>query len=138
MHRHCVNRSTCHAQDQIRYDGGSAAIGFLRMNRIVPWHRLPLWGLVLLLSACASQQFAVQPAAAGPVHQVERTQVFFVGGLHQDKRVDAAELCGGAGRVLRVDMRQKDLDLLMSTLTMGLYTPRRMIITCQGVGHAQD
>lgn len=91
-------------------------------------------GAMLGMTGCASQQFITQQPRPEHTHQIEQQQVFLLGGLRQDKTVDAAALCGGADRVVQVDTRQREMDVVLATLTMGLYTPRRVVITCAGEG----
>ena len=40
------------------------------------------------------------------------------------------KVCGGAAKVARVEMQQTATDVLIGAVTLGIYTPREMRITC--------
>jgi hypothetical protein len=93
-----------------------------------------LFGVVLitaLLSSCATQSFDVNPPVA-PMNQatLEESQPFFVYGVGQSSYIDAAEVCGGAANVARIETEQNALDSVLSFLTGGIYTPRTARVYC--------
>ncbi len=87
--------------------------------------------LTMLLSSCATQSFDINPPV-GPTDQatLEESQPFFISGLGQDTLVDAAEVCGGAGQVARVETEMTVLDSILGGLTFGIYTPRTARVYC--------
>jgi len=59
--------------------------------------------LAALASGCATQTFQVNPGSTSAVPTSEVTQHFFVSGLGQTKSLDAAAVCGGADKVIKVE-----------------------------------
>ena len=86
--------------------------------------------LSLLLGGCATQSFDINPPVS-PVGEptLENSQPFFVGGIGQSSSINAAEVCGGADRISRVETEQTFLDGLLSAL-VGIYTPRTARVYC--------
>lgn len=87
--------------------------------------------VVALLAGCATQSFDVNPAV-GPLSEpdLEESQPFFVGGIGQSTMTDAAEVCGGAANIVRVETELTILDGLLSSLTGGIYSPRTARVYC--------
>ncbi len=85
-----------------------------------------------LLGGCAMQSFDINPAV-GPLGQadLETSQVFFLEGIAQGATVDAAQVCGGAGNVIRVEVEQNVLDNVLRVITAGIYTPRTARVYCK-------
>jgi hypothetical protein len=88
-----------------------------------------LLGLVFLLSACATQQFDIASANGEPALFSEN-QTFWVGGIGQEVQVDGAQACGEAKKVARVATSQTAGNVVLSIVTLGIYTPRHIDITC--------
>ena len=86
-------------------------------------------GLVFLLSACATQQFDIASANGEPALFSEN-QTFWVGGIGQEVQVDGAQACGDAKKVARVATSQTAGNVVLSIVTLGIYTPRHIDITC--------
>lgn len=86
---------------------------------------------VALLSGCATQSFDINPAVS-PLSEpnLEESQVFFVEGVGQSAVIDAAEVCGGAQNIARVETERNALDSVFSFLTGGIYTPRTARVYC--------
>ena len=87
--------------------------------------------LIGLLGGCATQAFDVNPPV-GPTSQptLEESQPFFLYGVGQDSYVDAAEVCGGAANVARIEVEQNALDSVLAFLTGNIYTPRTARVYC--------
>ncbi len=87
--------------------------------------------VVALLAGCATQSFDINPAV-GPTGQAttDTSQPFFVGGIGQSTMTDAAEVCGGAANIARVETELTVLDSLLSALTGGIYSPRTARVYC--------
>lgn len=86
-------------------------------------------GLVFLLSACATQQFDIASANGEPALFSEN-QTFWVGGIGQEVQIDGAQACGEAKKVARVATSQTAGNVVLSIVTLGIYTPRHIDITC--------
>ncbi len=93
-------------------------------------HLLIVAFAALLLSGCATQTFDINPAIAPSQPSLEESQPFFVGGIGQSAFVDAAEVCGGADQIARVETEQTALDGVLSFLTGGLYSPQTARVYC--------
>ena len=87
--------------------------------------------VVTLLAGCATQSFDINPAV-GPLSEpdLEESQVFFVEGVGQSALIDAAEVCGGAQNIARVETERNALDSVLSFVTGGLYTPKTARVYC--------
>ena len=88
-----------------------------------------LLGLVVLLSACATQQFDIASTNGEPALFSE-DQTFWVGGIGQERQVDGAKACGDAKKVARVATVQTAGNVVLTILTLGIYSPRHIDITC--------
>jgi hypothetical protein len=90
--------------------------------------------LILLLavfaSGCSTQRFVVSGENSRPTTNTETTQHFVVYGISQTKEMNAAEICGGADKVSRVETHTSFLNGLLSGLTFGLYAPRQATVYC--------
>lgn len=85
--------------------------------------------LTLLLSACATQQFDIASTNGEPALFSE-DQTFWVGGIGQEVQVDGAKACGDAKKVARVATTQTAGNVVLTILTLGIYSPRHIDITC--------
>ena len=87
--------------------------------------------VTLLLSSCATQSFDINsPVAPSDQATLDTSQTFFVGGVGQSASVDAAEVCGGAENVARVETELSFLDGLFAGLTGSIYSPRTARVYC--------
>jgi len=86
-------------------------------------------GLVFLLNACATQQFDIANTNGEPALFSEN-QTFWVGGIGQQVQVDGAQACGDAKKVARVTTSQTAGNVVLSIVTLGIFTPRHIDITC--------
>ncbi|RLL49982.1 hypothetical protein D8Y20_12415 [Mariprofundus sp. EBB-1] len=57
-------------------------------------------------------------------------QTFFISGLGQSKEMDAAQICGGADKVAKVEAQQSAMNIVLGILTAGIYTPRDARVYC--------
>ena len=86
-------------------------------------------GLTVLLSACATQQFDLAPSnSAQP--SFHENQTFWFAGLGQEENIDGAKACGDANKVARVETMQTAGNVGLTILTLGIYAPRHIAITC--------
>lgn len=84
----------------------------------------------LVLGGCASQQFIVSGNTdQSPTEQF--SQAFYVSGIGQRGIVDAANICGGADKVLKVEAKESFMNGLHSLITLGIYTPRDAKVYCK-------
>lgn len=89
-----------------------------------------LMGSVVLASGCATQTGLVQPTQqVTPTYS--KSQTFFISGIGQEQTVNAAEVCGGAANVAKVQTIQEPKDIALSLVTIGIYTPRTAKVYCK-------
>jgi len=81
------------------------------------------------LSGCAQQTFKLNNGIAEKPTQ-ETRQSFFVNGIGQAKTIDAAQVCGGADKVVRTEVQESGTDVLFRIITLGIYTPREARVYC--------
>lgn len=82
-----------------------------------------------LLVGCATQVTTLRPdAKSTPSHLTQ--QLFFIDGLLQSKTVDAAEICGGANKVARIETQLTFINGLIRGVTLGIVAPRQIQIYC--------
>jgi hypothetical protein len=84
--------------------------------------------LCLTLCACATQSVVLQNGNSSL--KQEEMQTFFVQGLGQTQTLNAAEVCGGANRVAKVERVQTPLNWFLGFLTFGIYTPYTAKVFC--------
>lgn len=84
----------------------------------------------ILLSGCAAQTFNIN-GAAGEVPTTQVSHHFFIAGLGQEKVLDAAEICGGVDKVVKVEAQQTFVNGLLGLITLGIYTPRDVKVYCK-------
>ncbi|WP_459177030.1 Bor family protein [Ewingella americana] len=83
----------------------------------------------VLLTGCAQQTFNLGQGIATKPKAVT-THHFFVSGIGQSKSIDAAKVCGGADKVVRVEAQETFPDVLLGMVTFGIYTPRDARVFC--------
>lgn len=89
-----------------------------------------LLGSVLLASGCATQTGLIQPTQqVTPTYS--KSQSFFISGIGQTQSVNAAEVCGGASNVAKVQTLQSPKDVALGIVTFGIYTPRTANVYCK-------
>lgn len=81
------------------------------------------------ISGCATQTFEINGGGALAPDE-EKMQSFFVSGLGQTQEMDAAEICGGADKVAKVESHLNFIDGFLGALTYGIYTPRTAKVYC--------
>ncbi|KLN62912.1 MULTISPECIES: Bor family protein [Vibrio] len=86
--------------------------------------------IALLASGCAQQTFVVAPAETNEATELT-SHHFFVSGIGQSKQIDAAQVCGSVDKVAKVETQQTFKDIVFSTITFGIYTPREARVYCK-------
>ena len=97
------------------------------MNKFI---MLLLVASLFAISGCSKTKFYVQQSNSGQVQRYDQAQHFFVWGIAQQRTVDAARICGGADKVSRVETQQTFVNVLLASLTGGLYEPRQARVFC--------
>lgn len=85
---------------------------------------------VMTLTGCATQKALLHTSTAQSTAN-KTTHHFFIAGLGQEKTIDAAQVCGGASRVAGVESTETAKDVLLSVVTLGIYTPRTATVYCK-------
>jgi uncharacterized lipoprotein YajG len=86
---------------------------------------------VLVMTGCASQTFNIN-GSEGDVPTIQKSHTFYISGLGQAKVLDAAEVCGGAEKVVKVEAQHTFINGLLGLITIGIYTPRDAKVYCAG------
>jgi len=87
--------------------------------------------LFLALVGCASQTVYIQGDLTGPPDH-EETQTFWLYGIGQETTIDATPICGSKhGKLTQVRTRQTFTNVLLTMLTLGVYAPRTIQISCR-------
>jgi hypothetical protein len=84
--------------------------------------------VVVALSACSTQTALIN-GQSGTLAK-EDMQTFFVAGLGQTQSLNAAEICGGAGKVAKVERSTSFLNGLLNMLSNGIYSPQDAKVYC--------
>lgn len=83
-----------------------------------------------LMTGCATQTTLVNGGGqAVPAYQ--KSQTFFISGIGQEQTVNAAQVCGGAHNVAKVQSAWEPKDIAFSVVTLGIYTPRTAKVYCK-------
>lgn len=85
--------------------------------------------VVTSLGACSTQTALIN-GQDGNLSKKEM-QTFFVGGLGQTQTMNAAEVCGGADKVVKVERTTSFLNGILSMLSNGIYSPQDAKIYCR-------
>jgi hypothetical protein len=85
---------------------------------------------VLILTGCATQIFKIQEGSYDKEPTEEEMALFFVGGLAQKQVIDAANICGGYNKIAKVETELRFIDIFLSFLSSGLFTPRVARVYC--------
>lgn len=84
--------------------------------------------LVATLAACSTQTAYIN-GQTGKLGK-EDMQTFFVSGLGQTQTIDAAAVCGGANKVVKVERQTSFINGVLGMLTGGIYTPYDAKVYC--------
>jgi hypothetical protein len=84
--------------------------------------------LVATLAACSTQTAYIN-GQTGKLGK-EDMQTFFVSGLGQTQTIDAAAVCGGANKVVKVERQTSFINGVLGMLTSGIYTPYDAKVYC--------
>jgi hypothetical protein len=82
----------------------------------------------LALSASGCFTYHYKNTSVPPGEEHEDWASFFVFGIAGHHEVDTRDFC--PGEVSKIEVGTNGLTWLVSTLTIGVYTPRKVVITC--------
>lgn len=89
---------------------------------------------VLALAGCSTQTAYVNGTSAATAPKTptfSKSQSFFISGIGQEQTVNAAEVCGSAHRVAKVESSLQPKDIGLGIITFGIYTPRTAKVFCK-------
>lgn len=89
-----------------------------------------LAGSALFLSACSNQTAYIHGKVPSKL-SYEENQAFFVGGIGQERTVNAVEICGSEEKISKVESQLTAGNILVGMVTLGIYTPRVSRVYCQ-------
>ncbi|MFY8126246.1 MAG: Bor family protein [Hydrogenophaga sp.] len=84
--------------------------------------------VVASLSACSTQTALIN--GQGGALTKQEMQTFFVAGLGQTQTMNAAEICGGADKVVKVERTTSFLNGLLGMLSNSIYSPQDAKVYC--------
>ena len=84
---------------------------------------------LFFVMGCATQQFTT--GGTSEVKRQDKFDHFFVDGIGQEATVNAAEVCGGANNVAKVERSTTFLNGFVSWLSFGIYTPEQSRVFCK-------
>ncbi|WP_053980174.1 Bor family protein [Marinagarivorans algicola] len=82
------------------------------------------------ISGCATQTFEISGGNNSTTPNKETMQPFFISGLGQTQEMNAAEICGGAEKVAKVESHMSFLNGFLGMVSWGIYTPRQAKVYC--------
>lgn len=85
--------------------------------------------MTFALAACSTQTFNMGRTGSS-MPKTDNMQSFFVYGIGQEQTINAAEVCGGASKVAKVQTQMTFLNGLLGAITFGIYTPRQARVFC--------
>ena len=87
-----------------------------------------------LFTGCASYHAVVKKGIdPGPRKVEDKWADSYIGGLVAPDHVEIGERCGEGG-VAMVETKISFVNQLVSTLTLGIYSPMEIVVTCGGAG----
>lgn len=87
-----------------------------------------------LFTGCASYHAVVKTGIdPGPRKVEDKWADSYIGGLVAPDHVEIGERCGEGG-VAMVETKISFVNQLVSTLTLGIYSPMEIVVTCGGAG----
>ncbi|SIS98200.1 Bor protein [Thalassolituus maritimus] len=85
----------------------------------------------LVVTGCATQTFYInEEAEQKDFANLQGQSHFFLFGVGQENTVNAAEVCGGADKVVKVQSSTSVIDGVIALFTSGLYTPESKRVYC--------
>lgn len=87
-------------------------------------------GMAVVMTGCATQTALIHGGGQA-TPSLSESQAFFVGGIGQERTINAAQVCGGASNVAKVQSKLEPKDILLGTITLGIYTPRTAQVYCK-------
>lgn len=89
---------------------------------------LPI-AFIIALSGCAQQSFAVRSGDSNQSPKVI-THHFLISGLGQGETIDAAAVCNGQDKVVKVESQHTFINGVLAAISFGVYTPREARVYC--------
>jgi hypothetical protein len=86
--------------------------------------------VALAVGGCSAQTFNIN-GANGEVPTNQTSQHFFVSGIGQEQITDAAAICGGVDKIVKVEAQMTFINGLLAVITFGIYTPRDAKVYCK-------
>ncbi len=83
-----------------------------------------------VISGCSTQTFNINGTTDNPPLS-EDSQAFFINGIGQEKTTSAADICGGADKVIKVETQETFANGFLAFITLGIYTPRDARVYCK-------
>ena len=95
---------------------------------------LVLIALSISLVACSAQRIDFSNLVPNEDGFSKSSDTFFIGGIGQRKSISYGEItamCGGQQNLLAVEHIDSPINILLSIVTFGIYTPRDLRVYCK-------
>jgi len=86
--------------------------------------------MIIMATGCATQTYQLSDTKAEQPTREER-QTFFIDGIGQSQMLNAANVCGGAENIVKIESEQTAADVGLAIITLGIYTPRTAKVYCK-------
>lgn len=88
--------------------------------------------MMVLMSGCATQTYHFSTdRPSSDVPNYDEMQPFFISGIGQSQYIDAAKICGGADRVVKIQTEESVLNYVLGSLSQSIFTPRQIRVFCK-------
>lgn len=86
--------------------------------------------IAIVISGCSAQTFNIN-GENGEIPTNQTSQHFFIAGIGQEKITNAAAICGGVDKIVKVEAQQTFINGFLGFITFGIYTPRDAKVYCK-------
>ena len=86
--------------------------------------------ILLFVSGCATHTFHVNRGNVSSSPAEDTMQPFFFAGIFQSANLDAAQICGGADKVAKVETEISVFNGILAMATFGFFTPLQARVYC--------
>jgi len=89
-----------------------------------------LLALILTAVSCSTQKIRFIDEYTNTNPNFEDSQAFFIYGVGQTKEIKIDKICNNKG-LDKIETKQSGMDVFLSIITFGIYTPRTVAVYCK-------
>ena len=93
--------------------------------------KIALIALLISVTACSQTRHYVNGHSVEGAREVKDDTDYFISGLAQKKKIDAQQICGGPDKVIATETFRSPVNIVLSLLTFGIYTPQEQTVYCK-------